>query len=322
MGGGELATPPAGRRRPAKDHRVAAALGLSHTLILGFVAGATIMLGLPVGRLRSPRHSRATAALRVYLTSASVGVLVFILWDLLAQAWQIITASLNPPGGGLLRPAELAILLVVGLGAGLLSLARYERWLTRERVTPQPLVTRTLGAMLGGPGAMAATELSEVSKRAERAPSPAQRLALLIAVGIGLHNFGEGLALGGSAAQGKIGLATLLVTGFALHNATEGFGIIAPLAADPERPTWRFLLGMGVIGGGPTLLGTAVGSQFTNDPITLLFLTVAAGSILYVIIQLVTLAVTGARRTALYWGMWTGLAAGFATDLLLTAGGA
>jgi ZIP family zinc transporter len=300
----------------------------SQIVMLGFVAGATIVLGLPLGRLRSPRHSRATAALRVYLTAASIGVLVFILWDLLAQAWEILTASLGEPshsGEHLDAPIGLATLMFGGLGVGLLSLAGYERWLTRTPAPRQasagkPSVT-TLGAILGGPGAMSVTELSR-TRRAGRTLSPARRLALLIAVGIGLHNFGEGLALGGSAAQGKIALATLLVTGFALHNATEGFGIIAPLAADAERPSWGFLLLMGAIGGAPTLLGTVVGSQFTSDPMSLLFLTVAAGSILYVIIQLVAIAVKGARRTALYWGVWTGIVAGFATDLLLTAGGA
>jgi ZIP family zinc transporter len=72
--------------------------------------------------------------------------------------------------------------------------------------------------------------------------SQARRTALLIAVGIGLHNFAEGLAIGGSAARGEIGLAAVLVIGFALHNATEGFGIVTPLAADGDRPGWAFLL--------------------------------------------------------------------------------
>jgi ZIP family zinc transporter len=150
----------------------------------------------------------------------------------------------------------------------------------------------------------------------------ARRLAFLIAVGIGLHNFGEGLAIGGSAAQGKIALATLLVTGFALHNATEGFGIVAPLATEQEQPSWGFLLLLGAIGGGPTVLGTLIGHQFTSEPMSLIFLTLAAGSILYVIIQLVAIALRGGHRSLLYWGVWVGLVAGFATDMVLTAGGA
>jgi ZIP family zinc transporter len=258
----------------------------------------------------------------VFLTAASGGVLVFILWDLLAQAWEIITASLGQPGPRgehVIGPIGLAALLFIGLGVGLLSLAGYERWLTRERAThPGPAVT-TVGTLLGRPGVSAA---AVVPKQPQRELSPARRLALLIAVGIGLHNFGEGLALGGSAAHGKMALATLLVTGFALHNATEGFGIVAPLAADAARPGWGFLLLMGAIGGAPTLLGTEVGSQFTSEPVSLVFLTVAAGSIIYVVIQLVGIAVKGARQSALYWGIWTGIVAGFSTDLLLTAGGA
>jgi zinc transporter, ZIP family len=145
---------------------------------------------------------------------------------------------------------------------------------------------------------------------------------LLIAVGIGLHNFGEGLAIGASAATGAIGLATVLVIGFALHNGTEGFGIVAPLAADGERPSWAFLLLMGLIGGGPTIVGTAVGRQFTSAAVSVIFLTLAAGSILYVVIQLLGVAHKNARKDLLYWGVLLGLAAGFLTDMIVTAGGA
>ena len=166
---------------------------------------------------------------------------------------------------------------------------------------------------------MAATELAD---RGVRAWSAARRTALLIAVGIGLHNFGEGLAIGGSAAQGEIGLATLLVVGFALHNATEGFGIVAPLAADGDRPGWGFLLLMGLIGGGPTVLGTVIGRQFSNDAVSVVFLTLAAGSILYVVVQLIGVALKSSLRRPLYWGLLAGLTAGFVTDMIVTAGGA
>jgi ZIP family zinc transporter len=281
------------------------------TLILGLIAGVTIVLGLPLGRLRSARHSRTAPAVRVFLNAFAIGILIFIMWDLLNQAWEMIGATLDKvhDGSGSVAPViGFGALLFAGLGVGLLSLAGYERWVAGEG--PVPLL---------GPGTMAADELI---LRKDDTWTAARRLAFLIAVGIGLHNFGEGLAIGGSAAQGKIALATLLVTGFALHNATEGFGIVAPLATEQEQPSWGFLLLLGAIGGGPTVLGTLIGHQFTSEPMSLIFLTLAAGSILYVIIQLVAIALRGGHRSLLYWGVWVGLVAGFATDMVLTAGGA
>ena len=140
-------------------------------------------------------------------------------------------------------------------------------------------------------------------------------------MGIGLHNFGEGLAIGGSAATGAIGLATILVIGFALHNGTEGFGIVAPLAAEGDRPSWGFLLLMGLIGGGPTFLGTVVGQAWTSTAVSVCFLALAAGSILYVVLQLVQVNARLGHKTLVAWGMFAGLVLGFATDFVLSAVG-
>ena len=287
-------------------------MGEVQTLTLGLIAGVAIFLGLPLGRLRSPRHSRTMPGTRVFLNAIALGILIFIVWDLLTHAWGMIGATLGDVqdgSGGVGLVIGLGALCFAGLGVGLLGLAAYEHWLTGDSEEPIFL----------GPGAMAVNELAI---RSTGSWTVAHRLALLTAVGIGLHNFSEGLAVGGSAAQGEIALAALLVTGFTLQNATEGFGIAAPLAADDERTEWRFLLLLGVIGGGPTVLGTAVGHELTNDAVSMVFLTLAAGSILYVIIHLVAIALAGGHRRLLYWGVWAGLVAGFVIDMLLTAAGA
>jgi len=151
--------------------------------------------------------------------------------------------------------------------------------------------------------------------------SSASWLAVLIATGIGLHNFAEGLAIGQSAALGETSLALVLIIGFALHNATEGFGIVAPLAGDPQRPTWRFLLALGLIGGAPTFFGTLVGQAWTSTAVSVCFLALAAGSILYVIIQLVQVNARLGHKTLVAWGIFAGLVVGFATDFILGAVG-
>jgi ZIP family zinc transporter len=112
-----------------------------------------------------------------------------------------------------------------------------------------------------------------------------------------------------------------------LHNATEGFGIVAPLAAetidDPTaRPTWGFLLAMAAIGGGPTFIGTAIGHNFTSEPVSVIFLTLAAGSIVYVIAQLLGVAGRAKRPDLVAYGLLVGLLAGFVTDAVVSAGGA
>jgi zinc transporter, ZIP family len=280
----------------------------TQTLLLGFIAGATILLGLPLGRVRAPRPGT-----RQFLSSLAIGILLFLVWDVLVHAYDpldVALGQLHDGKAGIGPVLGYGALFFAGLTVGLLSLVYYERWLSGPGHPRSP-----------GPGAMSPGELT-ASRAGIANWSAARRMSLLIAVGIGLHNFGEGLAIGGSAASGAIGLATILVIGFALHNGTEGFGIVAPLAADGERPSWGFLLLMGLIGGGPTLAGTLVGRQFTSQAMSVIFLTLAAGSILYVVIQLLGVAHKNKRKDLLYLGVLVGLAAGFLTDMVVTAGGA
>jgi ZIP family zinc transporter len=145
---------------------------------------------------------------------------------------------------------------------------------------------------------------------------------MMIAVGIGLHNFAEGLAIGNSAAAGNISLAILLIIGFGLHNATEGFGIVAPMAAGGQVPSWGYLALLGLIGGGPTFVGTLVGQTYTNTAVSVVFLALAAGSILYVVIELLGVARRFNLKEITTWALLAGLVAGFLTDAIVTAAGA
>lgn len=292
-------------------------MNLSHTLVLGLIAGSTIFLGLPIGRWRKP-----LPALRLVLNATAIGILLFLVWDVFSAAWEPVDNALSAfhTDGSSLAPAfGYGAVFAAGLSVGLLAMVAYERYLTVRR-SPRP-------SAKFGPGAMAATEVVQQAGTPSRLTS-AQRLSLLIAVGIGLHNFAEGLAIGQSAANGDIALAALLVIGFGLHNATEGFGIVAPLAAASDtdgtdgRPSWRFLAAMGVIGGGPTFIGTAIGHSFTNAYLSVAFLTLAAGSIVYVVSQLFAVAAKAKRPDLLAAGLLIGLFAGFVTDAIVTAGGA
>lgn len=288
-------------------------MSLSKTLLLGFIAGVTILLGMPVGRLRG-----AMPRLRLLLNATAVGILLFLVWDVFSAAWEPIDGALaaHHEGSGGLGPVfGYGALFAGGLTVGLLGLVAYERRMIAP--TPRPG---------NGPGAMSVTERPARSSGVSTW-SAGKRLALLIAVGIGLHNFAEGLAIGQAAGASDIALATVLVIGFALHNATEGFGIVAPLAGELDdsgqahRPGWGFLLAMALIGGGPTFIGTWVGHSFTSDPVSVIFLTLAAGSIVYVVIQLLGIAARSRRNDLVAFGVLIGLLAGFITDAIVTAGG-
>ncbi|SLM50127.1 putative Divalent metal cation permease, ZupT-like [Nitrospira japonica] len=141
-------------------------------------------------------------------------------------------------------------------------------------------------------------------------------LPYMIALGMGFHNLGEGLAIGASYASGQWTLSMLLVAGFALHNGTEGFGIVGAAGKTPLNGKDIFLLGL--LAGAPTCLGTLLSGQGVSSYLSILFYTLAAGSLLYVILSLTAISYTATRRLQTSVGILLGISLMFVTSMLLT----
>jgi ZIP family zinc transporter len=286
-------------------------LSFAETIALGAVAGFTIYLGLPAGRMQL-LDSRA----RVALAMLSVGILAFIFVDVLSSGLAIVHAALEDVKrhtGSVGYLIWLVAVLMAGFLAGSVGLPALERRMRTAGPRTPPIA--------GGSGAaaMASSETQGLARELDAARRRALRTGLTIAAAIGVHNFAEGLAIGVSARAGAISLATVLIIGFGLHNATEGFGIVGPLG--DVRPSWRWLGLAGLIGGGPTFLGTMAGFEVTSHPLELAFYAAAGGAIIYVIGEIWNgMRRYGHRELGLLM-LSAGFLIGVVTDLVITYGG-
>jgi zinc transporter, ZIP family len=287
-------------------------MSFAETAALGAIAGFTIYIGLPLGRME-----RVGTRLRVGLAMFSVGILAFIFMDVTTNAQGIVSdalSSFKDHHDSFGHVLGLFALLAVGFTAGVAGISAVERRL-RGRPLPPPIAGGATSEAAIAPAGLAAPDPA-----ADEARRRALHTGMVIAIAIGLHNFAEGLAIGVSAKSGAIGLATVLIIGFGLHNATEGFGIVGPLGS--VRPTWKWLGLAGLVGGGPTFLGTLVGYQVDSSPLELLFYALAGGAVLYVIGEIWTGMRRYGHRTLGLYMLSAGFLLGVATDLVVTYGGA
>jgi len=224
------------------------ALGLGATVLLGAIAGLTIFFGLPIARMQ-----RLPAKTVGALNAVAIGILVFLVVEIAHDATSPVETAVALWHGGGPVPFALGAALVAGLLVGLVGLGSIS---------------------------------TQFAKRGAAVADHPYALAMMIAIGIGAHNFAEGLAIGASAALGQTALAIGLIIGFALHNATEGFGIAAPLSGRATVPSWGQLAAAGIVGGGPTFLGTIVGYVFVSPLLSTFFLAIAAGALVFVIGEL------------------------------------
>ena len=284
-------------------------LNYPELLLLGALAGLTIFLGLPLAAIGG-----LSQKWKGFLNAVATGILIFLTVDVFSHVWQATEYAVTRAFAGSAPLADAAFSLTAmfgGIAVGLLGLTFYGKRYMKQSFVQSPLN----GVTSRNSNSIGKQELQLFQQ------VDTYRLSMMIAIGIGAHNFSEGLAIGESYAQGSIQLALILVLGFAAHNATEGFGIAAPLTGLSNRPSTRFLLLAGLIGGGPTFIGTMIGSLWSSTIAYILFLSVAGGALVYVTMLMYN---AGRRQTTndiLMVGFFFGVIAGFITDLIVTLAG-
>ena len=249
---------------------------------MGAVAGFTIYLGFPILFLNNK------AKVRAFFNAVSVGVLLFIFVEMSYRLIEGVEQRVKLSLAGMTTSRDLWSVIAIFVGGFLISL---------------------MGLVL--------YEVHFIRNHSEdkTAPFSPKKLAMLIAIGIGLHNFSEGLVIGQSFLGGALSLGYMLVVGFALHNATEGFGIVAPMSG--ERPSFSYVLLLGFVGGGPTFFGTILGSFYYSEYLSLFFMALASGAILYIVGELIHIGKLKAQHIATTFGLLVGFFLAFGSDMII-----
>jgi zinc transporter ZupT len=276
------------------------------------LVGVTSSTGIETVHEVAAAIETPTATPRGFLGYGLIGFLVGVVPVALGLLWL--------PSLRRADPKWLAAFMA--LTGGLLSFLAVEA--LSEAFTLQALLPGAIGGaglvLLGV--ALSALGMTFLSSRLSRGrgETAGLSLALLVAIGIGIHNLGEGLAIGTSFAFGELQLGTFLIVGFMIHNLTEGLGIAAP-AAEGRRASFLQLSGLAVIAGGPTILGAWIGGYAANDVLGVLFFGAAAGAALQVVVEVgrfvARRAPGGLRSGWVIGGYLAGIAVMYLTGLLV-----
>lgn len=240
------------------------------------------VIPVALGMLWLPWIRRIPAGVFRVVMAVTVGLLVFLAIDATLEGFEQASKGSQAFGGG--------ALVLIGAVVAYLLLSGVSTWLSTRRAA------------------------------ARAAGASAQSLATLVAVGIGLHNLGEGVAIGSAYSSGALALGAFLVVGFAIHNTTEGLAIVAPIAH--AKPSIARLGALGLIAGGPAVLGAWIGAAAFNTSIAAFLFGFGAGAIVQVIVQLAPTVRDGEGRTLhppVVAGLVAGMAVMFATGLLVSA---
>jgi ZIP family zinc transporter len=284
-------------------------------LIGTYVGVIPVMMGL----LWYPFIRRLSANKYNFFLSLTAGLLVFLGIDALLESNEIAVDTLAPTYNGqilIIMVAIISLLSLLYVSHKLVQRAS-SRYPQDESVTRHVEPTESdpkLGRQVGG------ASFSLKSSQQQLLIRPLA-ISMMISIGIGLHNFGEGLAIGAAVLLGEVALSTFLILGFTLHNTTEGLAIVAPMAKLRRVPVTKLVI-MGLIAGVPTIMGAWIGGFLYSPIATIIFLSIGAGAIFQVVYTIgswmyQTSGTRGLNNASIIAGFTVGMLIMYLTGLLI-----
>jgi zinc transporter, ZIP family len=278
------------------DHTIEAAVetpdaGLDFYGLMALIGIYVGVIPVAIGMLWLPWIRGVDARWIRFLLAFTVGLLAFLGVEALLEGTDLAGQGAQALGG--------AALVWLGAAGAFLALAGVDAWLRGRRQTGAGDRARGTGGTVAAAG---------------------YRAAFLVALGIGLHNLGEGLAIGSAYAVGSLALGATLVVGFALHNTTEGLAIVAPVAQEQQARLRRLAL-LGLLAGAPAVLGAWIGASAFNPSLAALMFGIGAGAIAQVVVQIAPAIRDGTGRLLhplAVAGALTGLTVMYLTGLMVS----
>jgi zinc transporter, ZIP family len=278
--------------------------GEAHAITLVSSTGVTFNAGIPVA-IESPHFSRQSV-----VRYGLIGVYVGLIPVALGLLWYPVMRRLGR------RPMNFILALTIGLLLFLtidMFMEAQEMAASAPASFDAPVLVPLLAILTAGLLLTFSRWLKTRGVRRSAERNSSLMLAYQIALGIGLHNLGEGLAIGSAFSIGEAALGVFLIVGFTLHNVTEGIGVAAPLVE--HRPPLRHFVGLALLAGGPAVLGTWIGAFVFSGFWTAIFLAIGVGAILQVIYEVGRMVWKSQERAGepgLNWTTFGGVAAGVA----------